>query len=95
MKKTINNKILSSYTMPSDIEDMMIEHHALIDEFSKEIFPKINSKGYHLFDANGNSSVSSEEKDEMIIQLKENSQKYLIYLELIGMILIVPIHLID
>ena len=71
MKKTVNNKILSSYTMPSDIEDMMIEHHALIDEFSKEIFPKMNSKGYPLFDANGNSSVSSEEKDEMIIQLKE------------------------
>jgi hypothetical protein len=49
MKKTSNNKILSSYSVPNDIEDMMIEHHPLIDEFSKEIFPKMNSKGFPLY----------------------------------------------
>ena len=43
----------------------------LINEFSKEIFPRENCLGQPLFDANGNHPLLQSEKEEMVIALKE------------------------
>jgi GTP cyclohydrolase I len=43
----------------------------LIEEFGKQIFPVTDSTGRRLFDANGNLPLSEEEKQEMIVKLKD------------------------
>jgi len=71
----INNEMqnpIKNFDSDKDIKKFSLYNDEVEDEFDlgNQVFPSLNSLGYSLFDANGNTQITEEERIEMITHLE-------------------------
>jgi GTP cyclohydrolase I len=72
-----NKDIVPSNSLPSEINKSHELLGTLDESKALDLFPRFNSLGYELFDANGNRTISDKERLEMIHHLEEKFKEVL------------------